>query len=252
MFCDKCKTKLILYGVRDNGMWKYDCPKCYNKTESNNKYKSCWIKSEYNGVEMNFRKNLEKEKIIKNGHFLLSSGKHSNTYINKDAIFSNPQLFQYVIDFINHYIVEKNNEYDVITGPAIAGAILAAPISLANDLTFVYPEKIQIPPLYQKEKFYMMAYRRGYDKVMYGKKILLVEDIITTGRSVQQTIDAVEICDGTVVDVIAIWNRSNWKPENCDIFSIINEPVESWCKEECPDCKNGIPLTDPKTDKILS
>lgn len=205
---------------------------------------------------MRFREMLEEAKVVKNGHFLLSSGRHSNVYINKDSIFSNPLLFQYVKDVIMSHTLDDISNYDVVTGPAIAGSILAAPIAMSTGLIFVYPEKVTktcVNPKTQNvfEHPNGMQFRRGYDKVISGKRILLIEDIITTGGSVQQTIDAATECGGTVKDVISIWNRSGWKPKTCSVFSIINDKVESWDKEDCPDCQNGIPLTDPKTDEVI-
>jgi len=75
---------------------------------------------------------------------------------------------------------------------------------------------------------------------------LLIEDIITTGNSVQKTIDSIEHNGGRLVGVIAIWNRSGWEPSNYRIESLINDPVDSWESDECPLCKEGVLLTDPK------
>lgn len=192
---------------------------------------------------------FEKYGVIKTGHFKLTSGKHSAQYINKDAIYSNPMLFDKVVtemwDKINGY----RHTFDIITGPAIAGAVLAAPISLLfydripiypEQTIFVYPEKIN-------EK---MVFRRDYDKVLKHKKVWVVEDIITTGNSVEKTIMAIRDCGGSVVGISAIWNRGAWKPNNligCQFLSLISEGVPSYWPDECPYCKeNRIPLQDPK------
>ena len=95
-----------------------------------------------------------------------------------------------------------------------------------------------------------MKFRRGYDKILKGKKVWIVEDIITTGRSIKRTINAVEKCRGTVVGISAIWNRGIWQPNNlagCQFFSLINESVPSYWPDECPYCREGrILLTNPK------
>lgn len=181
---------------------------------------------------------LEERGIIRTGHFQLTSGKHSSQYINKDVIYSNPALFNAIVMKMTRAISPYGNAFDVITGPAIAGAVLAAPISLQFiNKVFVYPEKIDNE----------MAFRRGYDNILKGKRIWIVEDIITTGGSIEKTIAAIVKCGGEVVGVSAIWNRGSWSPTvNIPFLSLINEFVPSYFPNECPECKAGIPLRDPK------
>lgn len=181
---------------------------------------------------------FEKYGVIKIGHFKLTSGKHSNQYINKDAIYCIPDLY-YLVTRKMHSNILNNvpyDSYDVITGPAIAGSILAAPIALKSNKIFVYPEKID-------EK---MLFRRGYDKILKDKRVWIIEDIITTGRSIEKTIDAVEKCRGHVVGISAIWNRGQYKIAGIPFLSLINEAVISYWPDECPNCKAGDSLQNPK------
>jgi len=178
--------------------------------------------------------------IVLKGHFKLSSGLHSDTYINKDAIYRTPDLFR----LVNYTLTEMTAEfkYDIVTGPAIAGAILAAPISMLTGKTFIYPEKIPT----ENDKT-IMKFRRGYDKVIYDKDVVIIEDIITTGNSVKQTMDAVLENGGRVSGIVCIWNREGWEPNvGIEIVSIINTKVVSWNEEDCPQCKSKIPVTNPK------
>lgn len=193
--------------------------------------------------------------VISRGHFLLSSGRHSKEYINKDAIYSFPDLFACVIDEFSTILRSISLHYDVITGPAIAGAIIAAPLSIKLNKRFVYPEKAEIKryfsyPIKKILKVNVMKFNRGYDKVLKNKRVVVVEDVITTGGSVRRTIDAIKLCGGECVCVLAIWNRGSWKPKGVELISLINEPVISWTANECPLCKNNITLTDPKTEEI--
>lgn len=199
---------------------------------------------------------LKKHGVIYEGHFLLSSGKHSNLYINKDALYAIPKLFAQVInrfsDILFCFEDDINNiECDIITGPAIAGAVLAAPLAIRLNKIFVYPEKMVESkfvgyPAKQVVKENIMKFRRGYNKILQDKKVVIAEDIITTGASAQKTIDAIRLCGGECAVVLAIWNRSKWKPKGIEVISLINELVESWSSIDCPLCKKGIPLTDPK------
>ena len=190
-------------------------------------------------------KKLKDNNVILNGHFLLRSGRHSDCYINKDLIYCNTGLFNItIVELFNS--IKRNFDIetiDVITGPAIAGAILAAPLSLVLNKTFIYPEK---------DSTQNMVFNRGYDKILDNKNVLIIEDIITTGSSVIKTKNSIELCNGKVVGIISIWNRSG-KTDLFDIknISLINSKVESWDKNECPFCRDNIKLTDPKTGKEI-
>lgn len=209
---------------------------------------------------------FEEYKVIKTGHFKLTSGKHSNQYINKDAIYSNPVLFNRVVIRMVRTLDPYINTFDVITGPAIAGAVLAAPISLQLfNKVFVYPEKaihseLANDPNNGVSETKIMKFRRGYDKILRGKRVWIVEDIITTGSSIEKTMMAILKCGGKVVGISAIWNREAWKPDSqhcpyikikdlvgIQFASLINEHVSSYWPGECPYCREGrIPLQDPK------
>ena len=204
------------------------------------------------------KKLLEKYGVIKKGHFLLTSGRHSGQYINKDAIYCIPTLFSFIVNKIYTNILNEINydNYDVITGPAIAGAVLAAPIALKLGKIFVYPEKVIKSELADDPDkgvtdTSIMKFRRDYNKVLKHKRVLIIEDIITTGKSVEQTIMAIKDCQGSVVGISAIWNRGIWSKTNnfpnIHFSSLINEYVLSYFPKACPLCReNRIPLQDPK------
>ena len=182
---------------------------------------------------------MKQENIIMEGHFKLRSGKHSNFYINKDSIYSNPELFSRVGIGLVEKIQQNFNDYDIITGPAIAGAILASPISIILNKTLVYPEK---------DENSGMVFRRGYDKILKNKKVVIVEDIVTTGNSIILTKDAVELCGGKVIGCVVIWNRSGDDTLlPLEMHSLIKNVVKAWDLIDCPLCSNKIELTDPKS-----
>ena len=194
--------------------------------------------------------------VIKRGHFKLTSGNHSNIYIQKDLIHHHPSTFDLVTNTLNH--LSDNFEYDVVTGPAIAGAIIAREIATCRAKPFVYPEKVidydvldemehemQLTAIAKEEIPTKMVFRRGHDKFISGKRVLIVEDIITTGGSVMDTVDAIDRHDGIVAGVVVIWNRSGWNTYKN--HSIINRKADHWPSNECPLCMKNIPITDPKS-----
>lgn len=182
--------------------------------------------------------------IVKYGHFKLTSGLHSDKYINKDDVLAFPKLYTTIIKSMVD-IAEDSFEYQYVTGPSIAGSIFAAMFAIKTNSPFAYPEKISSISTGQ-----VMKFRRGFEYKITGKHVLIIEDIITTGGSVQKTINAVEECGAIVSGIISLWNRTGWTPDAKSIIckSLINIPVDSYTEEMCPLCKSGIVLTDPKNN----
>lgn len=179
---------------------------------------------------------IESSVVIK-GHFKLRSGKHSGSYINKDLIYSNPKLFALVLDELGKRVASLN--FDILVGVPMAGIVLASPLSCVLDKILVYPDKVDNDEI---------LFKRGYDKILKGKKVVIMEDIVTTGGSVNKTIKAITDCEGEVVGICSIWNRS----PNINHFgslphnSLIEKEVLSYDPECCPFCSDKIVLTDPK------
>ncbi len=192
-------------------------------------------------------KMFEEQGVVKRGHFKLTSGKHSDLYINKDLIMYHPSLFKMVIIEFMAMIVREVPDCEVVTGPAIAGAVLAAPVAAFSSRHFVYPEKVDDCPVAGNPyNWTKMVFRRGYDKGIQGRKVLIIEDIITIGESVIKTINAIKENGGETIAVFCIWNRSGWTFPGIEVTSLINKKVESWWPSECPLCTQGIELQDPK------
>ena len=209
---------------------------------------------------------LVSRNIVKEGHFILRSGKHSDKYISKDRICIHPNLYADVLEDLikeaDHIREEKRIKHDMITSPAVAGICFGSPVAYMRDMPFVYPEKVMIPFNIgsAKGKKFKMEYRADFKPALEGRKVLLIEDIITTGVSSMKTIEAVQECGGEVVAVLCIWNRSpKHKPltyflsggKEIPNYSLISEPVESWEPGECPLCKEGVKLFDPKTNTVV-
>jgi len=211
--------------------------------------------------EIELIKTLEDSNVIKSGHFGLTSGRHSDTYIHKDDILTNHILFKKIAKQITTIADSYFNNFDFITGPATAGAILASGVSMVGGYDLVYPERTitevnvndytysdaEIVGMRKIEVSSTMEFRRGYDRAIKGKRILIIEDIITTGSSVIKTQRAILNCDAKIAGIIVIWNRTDWESPLCNVESLINKSVDSWEPIECPLCKQGIPLQDPKS-----
>jgi orotate phosphoribosyltransferase len=207
------------------------------------------------------RNQLIEKGIIKEGHFILTSGKHSNRYVNKDKILLYPDLYSSIINGLASQ-VEANigsENIDVITGPAVAGISFASPLSLRLNKSLVYPEKGKRYHYLEKDIFDTiedaMLFRDVFKSYLKDKKVLIVEDIVTTGISIKQTIQSIIEAGGEVVGILCIWNRNpkvvsiSFENKNYSLYSLISEEIQSWDKENCPLCKYGLLSFNPKIER---
>lgn len=184
---------------------------------------------------MNFDSILEKTSAILKGHFLLTSGNHSEYYIEKISLVKNPFYLNKIAKLISKNLRKKINEFDVIVSPAYGAIALGFMVALYLKKEFVFSQR----------KDEIMTIRSGFGDLK-DKRVYIIEDIITTGGSVKEVKDCVEKTGGKVVGIYCIVDRSNdvlidnIKPETLKKLKI-----EIYKPEDCPLCKNGIPLIKP-------
>jgi orotate phosphoribosyltransferase len=141
--------------------------------------------------------------VITDDHFVYTSGKHGEVYINKDAIYPHPlEVSEVGKLFAQKY---KDWEIDVVAAPALGGIILSTWTAYhltqlqGREVLGVYAEKMPDKS---------MAFTRGYDFLIKGKKVLVIEDLTTTGGSVKKVVDLVNKTGGQVVAVCVMINRN--------------------------------------------
>ena len=197
---------------------------------------------------------FEEYRIIKKGHFLLSDGGHAENYINKDKICTIPALYSEVIQHLFNTLIPELDNFDIITGPAVAGVVYASPVAFCCHKMFVYPEKKIV---HDKT---VMKFRDIFHNTIKGKSVVIIEDIVTTGASIRKVINAIEELGGIVYGVVSIFDRSDdvlMDMESVNLClkfskSLIHEYIPSWPANLCPLCSlNEIQLTDPKTNVII-
>jgi len=187
---------------------------------------------------------IKNKAIITNDHFVYTSGKHGKTYINKDAIYKCPTEISYLCNLIAKNFA--NDNIKVVIGPAMGGIILSQWTAYhlskitGSKIFSVYTEKYE----YKNETFFVI--KRGYDKIIPGKNILVVEDIITTGQSVKKVIDVIKTTGGKIVGLGILCNRAETTIQDIvdvpKIVSLLNLKFEMWEEKDCPLCKNNIPI----------
>ena len=190
---------------------------------------------------------FEKSGAIVKGHFALTSGRHTGKYLDKALVYTDPENVSALCCTIaaTTYVC-KTRDIDFVIGPALGGVNLSQWTAyhlgkfLDRKITSLFTEKNESGK---------QAIKRNFKKLAAGKRALVIDDILTTGKSVKEVIEALRKAGGTVAAVAVICNRGKVTSEDIGGYplSVLWETeTESWLPEECPLCKAGVTLTDPK------
>lgn len=175
---------------------------------------------------------LKKSDALLEGHFLLSSGKHSNRYVQCAKVLRFPEYAEQVLSTVVEQI--KDLDIDLVVGPAMGGVIVSYELGRQLGKEAVFTER----------KDGVMQLRRGFE-VKKGTKIIIAEDVVTTGKSTIETKKALEALGGEVIGVACIANRTN-DDIGMPIYSAIKLDIKVHEVDECPLCKDGkIELVKP-------
>jgi orotate phosphoribosyltransferase len=184
---------------------------------------------------------LQKVGAFRSGHFVLTSGRHSDSYVLKDSMYAYTNETSAVCREMAERF--KDAGVEAVIGPAIGAAILAQWTAYhmqeltGREVFAVYADK-------DGEGGFII--KRGYDQVVKGKKTLVVEDLTTTGGSMRKVVEAARKVGADVVGAIALVNRGGVTKEavgNPPRFEqLVSVDIESWDEAECELCKSGIPV----------
>jgi orotate phosphoribosyltransferase len=170
------------------------------------------------------------------GHFLLSSGKHSDRYIQCAKLLQYPDKAEIVVKKIVEKI--KDLDIDIVVGPAMGGIIVSYEIA----------RQLGKPAIFTEREDNIMKLRRGFE-ILEGQNVLIAEDVITTGKSSYETIEVVESLGGKVIGIAAIIDRTV-EEINLPIYSALKLDAKAYDADECPICKTGLPLVKPGSRKF--
>jgi orotate phosphoribosyltransferase len=184
-------------------------------------------------------------KALLEGHFILSSGKHSKFYLQSARVLENPKTAEKIMKELAKKIIDSGIEVDTVCSPALGGVLAGYELARALGVRFIFTER--------KEKD--MELRRGFS-VSKGERVLICEDIITTGGSALEAANIVENLGGNVVGFAAIANRGfcmnkpNCKlPKDKPLFFLGNFEFDVYDPEECPLCEQGVKAVKPGSRK---
>lgn len=187
---------------------------------------------------------LKRLQAILIGHFVFASGNHGSAYVNKDAIYPHTRDVSFLCREIANFFVDDNVQ--VVIAPAVGGVILSQWVAhhltgfMGEDVLGVYADKEKING---EDNFVI---RRGYDKIVADEKVLVVEDILNTGRSARKVVEAVREIGGRVVGVGVLCNRGGVTLEDLGgvpkLFALADIRMESWAAKDCPLCAQDFPV----------
>ncbi len=182
------------------------------------------------------------------GHFKLSSGNHSQFYLQSAKVLEEPKTARLLAEALATQIRESELKIDTVCAPALGGLIAGFALAQALDVRFIFAERVDG----------VMSIRRGFE-VAKGEKVLMCEDIITTGGSAMEAASVVESLGGKIVGVAALANRGFCKRQKSDIttkrncklpqdipfFALADFTFEMYAPDACPLCKDGSEAIKP-------
>jgi orotate phosphoribosyltransferase len=175
---------------------------------------------------------------LKEGHFVLSSGRHSDQYIEKFDLLRQPRATSDVCRlFADHY---RDQDIDVVVGPTTGGVILAFEVARQLGIAAAYAERASNGGSERE-------FRRG-TTFQPGARVLVVDDILTTGGSLRETLAALAAQPVEVAGVAVLVDRSGGEVEvGVPYAALATMEIATWDVADCPLCRRGEPIVKPGT-----
>lgn len=176
---------------------------------------------------------LVSENALLEGHFKLTSGKHSNRYIEKIKVLQNPKAVHELCKRMAQRL--ESYDFDCVVGPAYGGIVLAYDTALQMGKNFIFTQRNDG----------VMSIRSGFD-LSKVKKVAIIEDILSTGGSVNEVIECLQGSGIEIAVIGVLVDRSGGKLEFvAPLESLLSLEVPAWEPENCELCMQEFPLTKP-------
>lgn len=182
---------------------------------------------------------FKKLKAVQNGHFVLTSGNHSDTYVQCSRIMENPSVTTKLCKILAK--PWQKTKVDLVAGPAVGGIIITYELARILKARAIFAERVNNK----------LTLRRGF-AINPKEKVLVVEDVITTGGSAKEVINIVKKHNAKVAGVVSLVNRSG-KPKapfSVKFNALLKITPPLYKPKQCPLCKAGIAISKPGSRKL--
>jgi orotate phosphoribosyltransferase len=177
---------------------------------------------------------------ILDGHFLLSSGLHSNRYVQCALVLQHPDVATFLGAELATFFADI--PIDLVVGPALGGVLVAQEVARA----------LGVRALFTERERGRMTLRRGFT-IEPGERVLVVEDVVTTGGSTREVIDVVTAAGGKVVGVGALIDRHTGNIDfKVPFHALLRLEIAAYIPDSCPLCQSGSPLVKPGSRPVPS
>jgi orotate phosphoribosyltransferase len=174
---------------------------------------------------------------VLSGHFQLTSGRHSDTYVQCARVLEDPALTTRFAAALVERIGERR--VDLVAAPAVGGLIIGFAVAQALGVKFMFTER----------EHGAMTFRRAFH-VPAGARVLVVEDVVTTGGSVAEVVALVRAAGAEPVAVAALIDRGGPKLFDLELIALLRLEVESWEPSACGLCAADTPLYSPGSSRL--
>ncbi len=188
-------------------------------------------------VSVSVEKLLERQHALLTGHFALSSGKHSDRYCQCARLFEDPAAGATVAKLMRDTL-PRTLRPQAVLAPALGGVLWGYELARELGARSLFAER---------DANGTMTLRRGFH-LEPGERVVLAEDVITTGKSVSELLPLIEQADADPLAIAAVVDRSKGSfqaPRNIKTYALCELQFNVWEPEDCPMCKAGMPIDKP-------
>jgi orotate phosphoribosyltransferase len=192
--------------------------------------------------EQAFLRLFVREGALLTGHFLLSSGLHSGQYVQCARVLRKPSIAARLAKALAALLKKRGAGVEIVAAPAVGGIVLGHELARTLKAESIFAER----------KEGRMRFRRGFS-VPRGARVLVAEDVVTTGKSTREVIQAVRAQGGRVVGVAALVRRGTSSLETrgrIPFHALISLRLPACEPARCPLCREGVPLTSPGSKRL--
>jgi len=170
------------------------------------------------------------------GHFKLTSGKHSEWYFEKIRLIEHPAALEKLVDLLAERIRAAGKDFDCVVSPAYGAIAIGFLVALKLGKRFAFTQRVD-------EK---MAFRAGFTGID-GSSAIIVEDILTTGGSINEVVDSLKLRGVEIAGIYVLVDRTAGEAliEGRPVGSLLSLKVEAFEPDACPFCRKGMALTKP-------